>query len=330
MFPILLAFIVGLVAQKLFGLDILWISWIEVFIYSLLGLGLYGAVYGIEMKFLKENKTLVILAVTIWVIFKALFVGSLLYLVYPTPYSFLLGIVVAQIDPLSVAHLEKMRALSPRWEAVLRAWSSFDDPMTVLLVMYVWVQFIDKFHTDSGLSGYFTQMMYNFVLFAAVFFAYFYTIFHKNKIYEIILLIVAFFVGIKFILMLAVASLGLFLRPDLQKALIKVVAIAFLLSVVILGNAVEFSWWAVQQGITLWVLAYCSQIVCGIVLTRWMSGQDRWGLSLAQFNGITSIILALFLELTIPGTTGIVVFAILTINAIYVILHKVFARKIFV
>ena len=84
--------------------------------------------------------------------------------------------------------------------------------------------------------------MYNFVLFAAVFFAYFYTIFHKNKIYEIILLIVAFFVGIKFILMLAVASLGLFLRPDLQKALIKVVAIAFLLSVVILGNAVEFSW----------------------------------------------------------------------------------------
>ena len=61
-----------------------------------------------------------------------------------------------------------------------------------------------------------------------------------------------------------------------------------------------------------------------------MSGQDRWGLSLAQFNGITSIILALFLELTIPGTTGIVVFAILTINAIYVILHKVFARKIFV
>ncbi|TMR15670.1 hypothetical protein ETD86_26755 [Nonomuraea turkmeniaca] len=79
----------------------------------------------------------------------------------------ILAVAVAQIDPLSVASVMADNRLSDRAKTILGAWSSFDDPVTVILAFYAvsWVKPIQdglsaSYLTDLGLNALFAAVAY--------------------------------------------------------------------------------------------------------------------------------------------------------------------------
>ena len=108
------------------------------FLNFLLAIWLYTGVYWIDKKEFRENKKIILKVVTLWVILKSAFIGIIFYYLTWNILGFLLWIAIAQIDPLSVSHLIwKNKRLSKKAETIFRSWSSFDDPVTVLLLVYI-------------------------------------------------------------------------------------------------------------------------------------------------------------------------------------------------
>ncbi|MGW4345981.1 hypothetical protein ACWEL8_13000 [Streptomyces sp. NPDC004690] len=102
----------------------------------LLGIGLYGSTHDIELAEVKKSLRVVLVAVTFGVILKAALIAAVMVLAFRRPEYLVLGIAVAQIDPLSVAAMQDDPRVTPRAKAILSIWASFDDPMTVLLTVY--------------------------------------------------------------------------------------------------------------------------------------------------------------------------------------------------
>lgn len=61
----LIAFAIGIASQFVLPFEILSFEHIDVIVYTLLGIGLYGAVHDIDTKILRENEKMVFLAVTV-------------------------------------------------------------------------------------------------------------------------------------------------------------------------------------------------------------------------------------------------------------------------
>ncbi|GAB1331112.1 cation:proton antiporter [Streptomyces sennicomposti] len=102
----------------------------------LLGIGLYGSTHDIELAEVRRSLRVVLVAVTFGVILKAALIAAVMVLAFRRPEYLVLGIAVAQIDPLSVAAMRDDPRVTPRAKAILSIWASFDDPMTVLLTVY--------------------------------------------------------------------------------------------------------------------------------------------------------------------------------------------------
>lgn len=283
---------------------------------ALLAIGLYASTSSIEIYNLKQNLTIVISAITVGVLIKILFIGSVLYFITGEEVYLLLGVIVAQIDPLSVASLMKNSRLSGRTKAILASWSSFDDPITVIASIYVGIFLSRSFEGTSLFMGYISDMSIN-LLFSVIIFL-LYKLFKKFILLQYLLLIISICISIYFSMMLSIAIIGLFLRPNLEKILTKVVTIALYTSSFLLGllliNGVLLS-----KGLLLAFAAVISQILTGMLLTRKLLIRERIHVSFAQQNGITAIILSLLFESSFPGTISIVAPAILAINIIHAI-----------
>jgi hypothetical protein len=111
-------------------------SWYLLTISALLAIGLYGSTYSIDLRAARQDWRLILAAVTIGVIVKAALIGLSLALLWRDPLFLVLGVAVAQIDPLAVASILDNPRMSPRAKSILAAWSSFDDPITVILAVY--------------------------------------------------------------------------------------------------------------------------------------------------------------------------------------------------
>lgn len=120
----------------------------------LLAIGLYGSAYSINIdQFLKRDWSVILRAVTVGVLLKILFIITTTYLVSSLvsryffadmcpksgclALSIVIGPIVAQIDPLSVAALIQDNPLSKNTKDILSAWASFDDPVTVIASIYI-------------------------------------------------------------------------------------------------------------------------------------------------------------------------------------------------
>jgi len=300
----------------------------EPFTYALLAIGLYGSVYGIHLEELKNHRKIVLQAVTVGVLLKTLIIGLALYLVTHEAVAFLLGLTVAQIDPLSVANLlhGETSKLSPRAQTILSAWSSFDDPMTVLLSIYALFFFLP--HDGSG--GLFGSILPFFVGLAQnLLFVLVTYLIHKylrdNKTAQILLLLACFIFAIIFQWMLGIAIIALFLRPRI-KQLSLIISTAFYAAVLLLGFLlVNGVYWV--QGLALGVGAILAQIIIGLLLTHNLPRNERLYLAFAQQNGITAMILALFFEKDLPTTVGIVAPAIIFINLGYYLFNSVIFKQ---
>lgn len=299
----------------------------EPFTYALLAVGLYGSVYGIHLDELQNHTRIILRAITIGVLLKTIIIGSALYLVTRSGVAFLLGLTVAQIDPLSVANLLKgdNSKLSPRARTILGAWSSFDDPMTVLLSIYALYFFIPQSGTANLLDSilpFALGLAENLIFVLVAFLIYKYI--KQNSTAMILLLLVCFVTAVAFKWMLGIALIGLFLRPEIKKLPV-IISAAFYIAVLLLGfllvNGV--SW---VQGLALGIGAILAQVIVGLFLTRDLPRNERLYLAFAQQNGITAMILALFFEKDLAGTVGIVAPAIIVINLGYYFFNRFLFR----
>jgi NhaP-type Na+/H+ or K+/H+ antiporter len=299
-------------------------AYYDTFTYTLLAIGLYGSVYGIHLEELKSQRGIVLRAVTIGVLLKTVIIGGALYLVTRSVTAFLLGLTVAQIDPLSVANLlqDQSSKLSARARTILGAWSSFDDPMTVLLSIYALYFFLPQNGNATlfaSVAPFFIGLAQNLLFVLAAYLLHKYI--KQNTTATMLLLGACFVVAVYFKWMLGIAVIGLFLRPAI-KQLPQIISAAFYIAVLLLGFLlVNGIFWL--GGLALGVGAILAQIIVGLLLTRDLPRGERLYLAFAQQNGITAMILALFFEKDLAGTVGIVAPAIVIINLGYYVFNRI-------
>lgn len=317
-------------------------QWYLLTVAVLLATGLYSSTYGISLKEARIHVRLILKAITVGVILKAFVVGTVMSYILQSPFGYILGIIVAQIDPLATAALMKEDRISKPAQSILRAWSSFDDPMTVIMSLYVPVAiaFIAGTHwepirgtaQDVGLAGYLLTTGINLLFAGGVFVLWRLMKRHsKATSYAVVALVAlgmyGLFVGalsiaVYYFWMLGIAVLGLFMRPPIQKAIDHTLHWALSIAAVLLGilliNGVNI-WTGVALGVTI----YLAQIFVGFLLTRKLPGRDRWHIAFAQQNGITAIILALLFETYYPGTVAIAGPAIIVVNTIHAVANRV-------
>ncbi|WP_075924915.1 cation:proton antiporter [Nocardiopsis sp. CNR-923] len=306
---------------------------------ALLAIGLYGSTSGIDVRQTRGHVKTVLMAVTVGVLLKAALISAVMYLAFGRPEYIVLGVAVAQIDPLSVAALRGDGRLSPRARSILSAWSSFDDPITVLLTVYFSALALRAAGRAAptgadGAMDYVFDLVANAAFAAAVLLLWWLgrelrrrredasaasgtggapparRVLGTTYLGGLLALAAAQF------LMLGIALVGLFFRPLSERFVDGLVRYALLVSSFCLGLLL-IQGVSPVEGMVLGALAFLSQAVVSIPITRGLPRDDRISLALGQQNGITAIILALVLQPSFPETVAIVAPAILTANLLH-------------
>jgi hypothetical protein len=285
----------------------------------LLAAGLYGSTYGIDVAELRRDRRIVGLAITVGVLLKAALIGGCLALAFQNPLFLLLGVAVAQIDPLSVAALLGDTRMSPRAKSILAAWASFDDPLTVILAVYATFLVIGQ-GVGAGLAGYAVDLALNLAFAAGAYGLW--RLVRRSRVLTLIGLVVLVAVAVAWFLMLGLAIAGLFYRPAIDRLVGWTAAAALAVASVLLGMLL-LDGVSLVHGLALGAAAFAAQMVVGWLLTRGLPHADRVHLALAQQNGITAIILALRLEADFAGVVAVVAPAILVTNTIFIAANAV-------
>lgn len=307
---------------------------------SFLAVGLYGSTCGIDLESLKVNRKTVFSAVTLGVFLKIVIIGGTLYYITGEVVSVLLAPILAQIDPLSVVALIGNNQLTKRAKTVLISWSSFDDPVTVIIAFYVSSVLLEfsTFATGSfGLSSLSASsfdpipLILNFAYnigFATIFYL-LSKINHVRKSLPVqtILLLVALIMSILFNLMLGIALVGLVIRPHLLRNEIEVfiqygVTFSLYAATVLLGMLL-INGASIIDGFQLALVTIIAQVIVALLIAFRFSKSDKLRLAFAQQNGVTAIVLSLLFEPSFPGTIATVAPAILIVNVFYILANYI-------
>lgn len=335
----------GLACSSLFkGVDFVHSAAYAATASTLLFVGLYMAVFGIDKTEARKEWRVVLVAVTFGVLCKYLLIFGLTYAVTRRWEYAILAMAITQIDPLSVAAINGDKRMSARTKTVLGAWASFDDPitavMTPVLISITTViaqQDIGTSTATHWLAGS-AALAVGLIAFALArrFRA------GAQKVLQLAVLALSA-VGVVLTKFFAwAAMLGWFVRPMwLQKGkradtitLIALIGATFLLGI-LLSKGVDW-----RGGLVLGVAAFVAQMIA----TSWVlsvagrirrksssmhapfSKRDKWHLALAQQNGITAIVLALNLEPSVPNAVAVVSFAIVVINTLNFVANWIYDR----
>ncbi|MFD8227997.1 hypothetical protein ACFV16_28020 [Streptomyces massasporeus] len=310
----------------------------------LLAIGLYGSTHDIDFAEVKRSLKVVLVAVTVGVVVKASLIATVMVLAFDRPEYLVLGIAVAQIDPLSVAATQKSDRVSPRAKAILSVWAAFDDPMTVLLTLYFSALAVRYGAGPAGdgpvvadTATVFVDLLLNlglFALVAALWWAAAAWLGSRGParrtgarpaadVVALALVVALILFAARDMMVLAVALTGLFVRlgrfgAGLQAA----VALAFLGASAVLGVVLASGEVFLREGLVLGASAFAAQLLVTLLISRLLvrprlTWPDLAHLGFGQQNGITAILLALALEPRFPGTVGVVGPAIVTVNLLH-------------
>lgn len=298
-------------------------------IYTLLAIGLYSSTYQIDQEKARSQFGLIIKVVTVGVLLKVILIGGILFAFFQQPVFLLLGVVVAQIDPISVAAVLRRSRISTRARAILAAWSSFDDPVTVLLALFIG-GLVSQLSGVTATSHVFLIAQHlgllalNF-LFAALLYGLCKRWNWSNRTL-ILFLCGSLLIAIYLQWMLAIALIGLFLRPPLSKWLTILSDGALWVASFLLGMLLirGIDWGA---GLAVAVVAFGAQILVGWLLTGNLSKGERLYLAFSQQNGVTAIVLALMFAPHFPQIVSMIAPAILFINGLHLISHSFIEKR---
>ncbi|MFD5944874.1 hypothetical protein ACFWAZ_01605 [Streptomyces collinus] len=310
----------------------------------LLAIGLYGSTHDIDFADVMRSLKVVLVAVTVGVVVKASLIATVMVLAFDRPEYLVLGIAVAQIDPLSVAATQRSDRVSPRAKAILSVWAAFDDPMTVLLTVYFSALALRYGAGPAGdgsvvadTATVFGDLLLNLVLFAAVAALWWAATAWSGQggparrpgtrppadVVALVLVVALILFAAQDMMVLAVALTGLLVRLGRFGAgLEPAVALAFLVASAVLGVVLASGQVLLREGLVLGASAFAAQLLVTLLISRLLvrprlTWPDLVHLGFGQQNGITAILLALALEPRFPGTVGVVGPAILTVNLLH-------------
>lgn len=300
-----------------------------------LAVGLYGSCWQIDRVALRQHRRTVLLAVTVGVLAKAALIGIPLAILWGDPLFVLLGLVMAQIDPLATAGLLAGARISPAAKSILAAWSAFDDPITVVAVVYVSLALstgdgpgTGSIAGDGASSAWFAlvELGRNLGFAAAV--CLLWWVLRRWRWASILLLFGALGVAVWQFMMLGVALIGLVVRPPIGRWLAGAVRASLVVVGGILGvllaDGVDL-----LAGVALGLAAFAAQLAMAPLVARRLPRADRWYLACAQQNGVTAITLAVALQFADVGAVsivGIVGPAIVTVNVVHAVAQQVLNR----
>ena len=307
----------------------------------LLGVGLLAGTFTINLKELtRQDWKLIAWAVTAGVGAKALFVGSIVFGFTGNPNAWVIGVNVAQMDPLSANALMDKSSLSPRAKDLLKAWAAGDDPFTVAAVVAM-IAAQAGFHVNLGIpedaigvhdaSTFGVYFVQNFAMMASLVFVFKYAYRGSTAARIAVmlgLLTTTVFVGAQWFWMFGIALTGLFMRPDdaritqiIEKVLERCSGLAYLAAGCIVGLLIWQNGIDLGLGVVIGVAAYMSQMVVAPLLMRAL-GQDftktdRGLLARAHQNGLTACLLALS-----TGTIASILPAIVVTQVLYFLFNR--------
>lgn len=301
-----------------------------------LGLGLFASTFGIDLNAMRKTDwRVVVKAVTIGVLQKAIIIGGGMWLLgwlfgYAPLLFLVLGLQMAQMDPVAMAALADKRRMSPVADSLSRAVSSLDDPVTVLLtILVVGAQKVFGFELGvtianlgiENAAGYGWYLWLNISFMATM--VLFWQLAYKGSqfwklTFTLGLIAGAIVVGASWYWMFGLALMGIFIRPEgkiydqANKVLDWGVKGAFALTGIVAGSllfGVYGSPLFAQQvvwGLVLGGLAFASQVVTGplMMIGGGYSRQDRWYFAFSHTNGLTSTMLGVStgtIAFIIPG-----------------------------
>jgi hypothetical protein len=307
---------------------------------ALLAIGLFASVYGISRRELRRNARVVLVAITFGVAFKALLTGGVMALAYGSAGYMLLGVAVAQIDPLSVAASLQDSGMSQRAKSVLSAWACFDDPVTVLLVIYLASVLLPGAERRHGAlavtgSGSFIELIgLNAALVATAGVAWYLFAVRRDRcglarrdIVLCLVLVALMAAAVNFGLLAGISVCGLFFRPPVTELVSRVVNGAFYAATFLLGLLLAAGV-NVLAGMLLGASVFLVQVLTGTIVGHGMPRNDRVHLALGQQNGLTAIVLALALQPYLPSAVGIIAIAILVVNVLHISSNGILVWKV--
>ncbi|MFI9811711.1 cation:proton antiporter [Saccharothrix variisporea] len=304
---------------------------------ALLGFGLYASTRGIDLTEFREQWGTVLAAITLGVLLKVAVIFGVMYLFHGRPEHLLLAVAVAQIDPLSVAALRAGSRLSEAGKTLLAAWSSFDDPVTVLLTVYLTALTLggDTAPLAGGAGTLAVNLALNVALAGVVYVVWRTfkgrreartggTLLARSAV--LVAVLVAGVLAAASSLLLALALIGLFYRPGRTADVDRGAQAAMFLGVFAIGlvlvNGIDLA-----TGALLGVAAFLAQVIAASVLTarpRWRG--DRTRLALGQQNGLTAVILALMLEPVLPSAAAVIAPAVVVVNVLHALTNTLHDR----
>jgi Sodium/hydrogen exchanger family len=329
---------VSVIVQGAFGVDVRQFAdslFYGKLISALLVVGLFASAFGISRRELRRNARIVLVAVTAGVAVKAGLVGAIMALVYGSAGYLLLGVAVAQIDPLSVAATLRHSGMSERAKSILSAWASFDDPVTVLLVFFGSYAISGGHRGVQGSAGsYLSQIVLNAALIAVAAVGwYVLAVLCRGRVsagigclLQCLVLAGLLAVAAAYGLLVGITVCGLFFRPPVGAAVDCIVGFAFYGAAFLLGMLLVEGV-NVPAGILLGASVCIAQVFVALAVTRGLPRADRVHLMLGQQNGLTAIVLGLALQPYVPQAVGTIAIAILTVNVIHIYTNRRWGPK---
>ena len=309
LFPIL----IGIVAYVLFfflnrlfpGFQAQSIPLLQTAMYLAVAAGLYINVADIEISELLRNKWAIAAVLILGVPTKIFVPGYFLFLVRPDialPAAFLCATVIAQIDPILAAKNIAHERFSVKYGTILRCWSSFDDPVTVLFAFYIFLPLFQQAR-PAFISQFFAGVALEISICAVI--GIFLSALRlptgaKRTVEKFVVILTGVISALTGRFLLP-ASLGLVARPFSDKSKARILNWIFAFSAFLIGAlavGVSLDWVAgIVLGGTTFFLA---QPVVAFLLLR-----DAWPRPLRVMfghqNGMTAILLTIAIELRIES-----------------------------
>lgn len=283
-----------------------------IFISSIcLSLSLFANVQAIDHNFIEEYKGKSIFLVSIGLLFKVILLGTILYLLTKKIEFFLIAALMSQIDPSFTNWAQRLLNVKGRIAKLTLIESTFDDPVSTLLTIYLALPFVLGDRLDLKL--YSLMMMIN-LCFSLFFFLFKKKSHLKDSIISPFLVII----GGVFNLFLGVALSGLFFRIK-KELFYKPIDIITYLSTFTIGLFIPFIDLDFGYGFLLAVtLVYVVRPIEIFIFFKNFNLKEKLVMSFAEQKGITTLLMLILIQPQI-NIINTVLPAVIFINSLFFI-----------
>jgi len=257
--------------------------------------------------------------------------------------ALLFGLVIAQIDPVSVtesldwkAHHPDRLQLSVQGQALIHSWSTIDDLASLVLTSLLLPILAGT--GGESLPLVLVELALNIPFFAAILLLWaalrrFMTK-RLAQVSSLILMAGTVLSGAFLHARLGVAAAGLLFRelsPRNEMVIRRSVWIAYAAVLVAIGALLSHAspdqfFSGIVLGALLALLTIAAQAIVAVPLTRKLPWVERVSIMLSQQNGMTAAVLGVTLDQYRPGALPVVAIAIIVINVLHLMTTTLFER----